>query len=62
MKKFFLVTIAVLAMSFLSACVPSGHMCDICSQRKATHEYENMLGGKNYVCGNCYKEVKELSE
>lgn len=62
MKNFlFIIMAAILAVS-LCACVPSGQMCNICDQKKATHQYTNAFGTTIYACSDCYKEVKKLSE
>lgn len=59
MKKILTAILAALMILSLCAC---GEMCDICGHKKAVKSYENAFGETIHACGDCYKEVKELSE
>ena len=61
MKKYFILFISIAFAILLNAC-SIGQKCDICGEKTATKTYENMLGMKMHVCGDCYKDAKQLSD
>lgn len=59
MKRALSAIFAALIILSLCAC---GEICDICGQKKAVKSYENAFGSTIHACGDCYKDVREMSK
>lgn len=61
MKKVLLITLVMVSILTLCACVPAGQKCQWCGEKNATKSYKNAVGQTIYACSDCYKAIQELN-